>query len=302
MHFPLLRLLRHMDVGTIVVYGPQATVGLVKDNDLADYVVPETKKPGIFELSRTLRRHAPARCICFPKSLRPPVAAWLAGVPERIGVTDGCAAIFNTHHSPFWSVNGFFVHRYREAMVKRWPSLPPLPFSDYIPSVQVDRPEKGYVCLIPGSAWPPKSWPVDRFRRLAAIAVESGLDVMVLGTPHEADLGDTILEGLGDRGRNLCGHTDLPQAAAWLHGAVAAIGNDSGLSHLAAACGTKTIAIFGPTDPTASAPWGPDSTALRPQDLPCEPCFKNGCTLAEKECLIRTTPEAVWECLWPKGS
>jgi heptosyltransferase-2 len=142
---------------------------------------------------------------------------------------------------------------------------------------------------------------VERFRSLAAMAAESGLNVVVLGAAHEAGLGDTILESAGGRGRNLCGRTDLPQAAAWLHGAAAAVGNDSSLSHLAAACGTKTIAIFGPTDPTASAPWGQDVTALRPQGLPCRPCFKKGCTLVEKECLTRTTPEEVWERIRPKA-
>ncbi|MDR0498779.1 MAG: glycosyltransferase family 9 protein, partial [Holophagales bacterium] len=129
----------------------------------------------------------------------------------------------------------------------------------------------------------------------------STLDIVVLGLSHSKPLGDAILEGIGDHGHNLCGLTDLPQAAAWLHGAVAAIGNDSGLSHIAAACGTKTISIFGPTDPTTFAPWGPNSIVLRPDDLPCEPCYKKrlstaqNCPLPKKECLIRTTPEQVWE-------
>jgi len=311
MKLPILRLLRQMDVGPIVVYGPAKVVSLVQDHELADHVVPETKKLGMFEMSAMLRQYAPARCIHFHRSMRAPAAAWLANVPERIGVSDGGAFIFNTHHAPFWSATGHFVLRYGAALAKRWPCLPAVPFADYRPTVKVDSPQNGYICLMPGSSWSPKSWPVDCFRELAAKARLAALDVAVLGSAQDRCLGDAILEGLGDHGHNLCGLTDLPNAAAWLAGAMAAIGNDSGLSHLAAACGTKTISIFGPTNPGATAPWGPNATALGPQGLSCCPCLKKGLPRTDKalralpckpcvqrdtlECLTRTTPEQVWQ-------
>ena len=62
---------------------------------------------------------------------------------------------------------------------------------------------------------------------------------------------------------DLCGQTSLKEAAAWLRSARAAVGNDSGLSHLAAACGTPTLALYGATDPGGSTPWGPRTRALR---------------------------------------
>jgi heptosyltransferase-2 len=281
-----------MGVGPIVVHGPEATVCLVRGHELADCVVAETGRPGAFELSAMFRRHAPERSIHFPKSLRTPIAAWLAGVPERIGVGDGGARFFNTHHAPFWGAPGHFVERYRAALEKRWPGLPPMPFADYAPGVDADAPKGGYICLMPGSVWPSKAWPPGHFRGLAQKALRSGLDVVVLGTAAERPLGDSILEGSGI---NLCGQTDLRRAAAWLHGARAAIGNDSGLSHLAAACGTRTIAVFGPTDPAASAPWGPGVTTLRPQGLPCPPCLRRECPLPERGCMEGVAPETVWE-------
>jgi heptosyltransferase-2 len=292
MQLPVLRLLRQMGIGPIVVHGPEATVCLARGHELADCVVAETGKPGILELSAMFRRHAPARSIHFPKSLRTPIAACLAGVPERIGVSDGGARFFNTHHAPFWGASGHFVERYRAALARRWPGLPPMPFAAYAPGVEVDRPGNGYICLMPGTVWPSKAWPVGHFRDLAQKALRSGLDVVVLGAASERALGDAILDG--GRGMNLCGNTDLRQAAAWLCGAGSAIGNDSGLSHLAAACGVKTIAIFGPTDPAASAPRGPCVTALKPQGLPCPPCFKRECPLPARECMEGVTPEMVW--------
>jgi len=301
MQLPVLRLLRLMGVGPIVVHGPESTVSLVADHELADYVMAEAGKPGVFDLYATLRRHAPERSIHFPKSLRPPIAAWLAGVPERIGVGDGGASFFNTHHAPFWGAQGHFVERYRTALATRWPGLPEMPYAGYAPpdgfGAGADAPKNDYICLMPGSVWPSKAWPVEHFRGLARTAIQSGLEVVVLGSISEKGLGETVLDGGGNRDRNLCGQTNLCQAAAWLHGAAAAIGNDSGLSHLAAACGTKTVAIFGPTDPAASAPLGPNVTVLKPQGLPCSPCFRRGCPLPRRECLADITPEQVWECV-----
>ena len=285
MQLPVLRLLRLMGIGPLVVWGPEATVCLVQDNELADAVIAETKKPKVSELSKTLRRHRPARSIHFPKSLRPAMAAWLAGVPERVGVSDGGADLFNTHSAPFWRAPGPFMTRYHAALAELWPHIPPMPFADYQPNAQIDRLCNGYICLMPGSVWPSKAWPVECFRDLGAMARQEGLDVIVLGAASEIGLGESIVDGLGGGGHNLCGRTDLRQAAAWLHGARAAIGNDSGLSHLAAACGTRTIAVYGPTDPSASAPWGANVITIGPQATPCSPCFMRQCPLPRRECL-----------------
>jgi len=293
MQLPILRLLRQMAIGPIVVYGPSPTVSLVKDHELADVVVAETKKTGILDLSRILRQHRPARSIHFTKSLRPGVAAWLANVPERIGVSDGGLALFNTHHAPFWNESGPFVMRYHAALVRRWPDLPGLPFANYVPAVQIDKPNDNYICLMPGSVWPSKSWPVEHFQAIARKAGQSNLDIIVLGSASERELGDAILRNC--RGQNLCGLTDLRQAAAYLYGAVAAVGNDSGLSHLAAACGTRVIAIYGPTDPNGSAPWGPNVVILKPKNLVCAPCFKRQCPLPRRNCLYDISPDQVWE-------
>jgi heptosyltransferase-2 len=230
------------------------------------------------------------------------MAAYLAGIPERIGVSDGGACIFNTHHAPFRGATGHFVERYWAALAKRWRDIPPAPFAGYAPtgglalgSLAVDVSKNGYICLMPGSVWPSKAWPMGHFRDLAQKSLLSGLDVLILGTMSEKRLGDAILDGRS--GHNLCGQTDLRQAAAWLHGAKAAVGNDSGLSHLAAVCGTRTIAIFGPTDAAASAPWGPSVTALKPQESHCSPCFRRECPLPRRECLEGITPEQAWECI-----
>ncbi|MDR2561432.1 MAG: glycosyltransferase family 9 protein [Holophagales bacterium] len=296
MQLPILRLLRRIDVGPIVVWGPAPTASLACEDGLADFVVFEEKKAEILELTKTFKEAKAARSIHFPKSLRTPIAAWLAGVPERIGVSDGGARLFNTHHAPFWKASGPFVLRYHAALAKLWPDLPPMPFADYHSTAKINVPSARYICLMPGSAWLSKSWPVEHYQAIALKALQEGMEVAVLGSLAEKNLCDTVLgdAALNGMGHNYCGQTNLREAAATLQGAVAAIGNDSGLSHLAAACGTKTIALYGPTDSAGSAPWGPDAIAVSPDASPCRPCFKKTCPLPRRTCMEDITPDMVW--------
>ncbi|HNX94354.1 MAG TPA: glycosyltransferase family 9 protein [Holophaga sp.] len=293
MQLPVLRLLRQMNIGPIVAWGPAAAVSLVEDHPLADAVVPDRGKPGVMDLTRLLHTHHPTRSIHFPKSLRPALAAFLARVPERIGVNESLAGFFNTVSGPFWSASGPFMQRYHAVLAKRWPDLPPMPFADYDPGLSIQSPEGPYICLMPGSTWPSKAWPTDHFSKLARIARDRGFGVVILGTAGESAICGSVM----DATHNLCGATNLKQAAAWLRGASGAVGNDSGLSHLAAACGTPTLALYGATDPGGSTPWGPRTASLRRDDIPCAPCFKRDCEIEGHPCLAGLDAERAWNAL-----
>lgn len=294
MQLPVLRLLREIGEGPIVVWGPKAAVSLVVDTTLCDAVLPDEGKPGPWAMARILRKHRAARSIHFPKSLRPALAAWLARVPERIGVDESLAGIFNTHSGPFWKAEGPFLLRYHAVLKRRWPDLPPMPYADFDPGVPIDQPAQPYLCLMPGSTWASKAWPAESYRTILLRARVEGFAVAVLGSPDEAD---TCAAVAGTEGIDLCGRTTLKEAAAWLRGARAALGNDSGLSHLAAACGAPTLAIYGATDPRGSTPWGPKSRGLRRNDVPCAPCFLPVCAVEGQPCLTRIGPDEAWKAL-----
>ncbi len=291
MQLPVLRILRELEVGPIVVWGPKATVGLVADTWFCDATLPDVGKPGPLQMARTLREHQAARSIHFPKSLRPALAAWLARVPERIGVDESLAGWFNTHSGPFWDAEGPFLLRYHAVLKRRWPDLPPMPYADFDPQVAIPKPEGQYLCLMPGSTWTSKAWPAEHFRTLLLEARAAGFAVAVLGSPDEAQVCDAVA---GVEGINLCGRTTLKEAAAWMRGAAAVLGNDSGLSHLAAACGAPALALYGATDPGGSTPWGPRSRGLRKEGIPCAPCFKPDCFTDGHPCLTQITPGQVW--------
>ena len=294
MQLPVLRLLRQIGEGPIVVWGPRAAVGLVEGTALCDAVLPDEGKPGPWALARILRKHRAARSIHFPKSLRPALAAWLARVPERIGVDESLAGPFNTHSGPFWKAEGPFLLRYHAVLRRRWPDLPPMPYADFDPGVSIERPIQPYLCLMPGSTWASKAWPAESYRMILLRARLEGFAVAVLGSPDEAAV---CAEVAGTEGLDLCGRTSLQEAAAWLRGARGALGNDSGLSHLAAACGTPTLAIYGATDPRGSTPWGPKSRGLRRNDVPCAPCFLPACAVEGHPCLTRIGSDEAWKAL-----
>src|SRR5207302_2311023 len=112
-------------------------------------------------------------------------------------------------------------------------------------------------------------------RRLA----EQGFTLAVVGGPDEKPLAAEIAGGAGDKVRDLTG-SDLRNAILALAAAKAAVSNDSGLLHVAAALGTPAIGIFGPTNPWHWAPLNPLAAVIETRsELPCRPCHKPTCRL-----------------------
>jgi ADP-heptose:LPS heptosyltransferase len=121
----------------------------------------------------------------------------------------------------------------------------------------------------PAANWAGKQWPAARFaeavRRLTGPGgVLAGARVAVLAAGHERDQARPVIEALpAPRVLDLVGAVDLPTAAACLRRCRAFLGNDSGLMHLAAAAGTPTLGLFGPSHTQRYRPWGPRAAFLR---------------------------------------
>lgn len=130
------------------------------------------------------------------------------------------------------------------------------------------------ICVAPGAGAPFKIWPAERFAALlqrltGPHGALPGAMVAALGGPGEEALGERALRGLDrERAVNLAGRSDLLSTAALLEGARLYIGNDSGLTHLAAAAGAPTLALFGPTPDQLYRPWGPNAAVVRGEDAP----------------------------------
>jgi ADP-heptose:LPS heptosyltransferase len=150
--------------------------------------------------------------------------------------------------------------------------------------------------LHPGSGSPRKCWPAARFAALGKALSARGFAVSFLLGPAETRLAG-ILAGLGVPAQALWREDSLVRAAATLAQAAGFIGNDSGITHLAAFLGLPTVAVFGPSDPVRWAPPGTCAALLRPA-LECAPCHETAKTnCASPRCLMDTEPEEVLHAL-----
>ena len=107
----------------------------------------------------------------------------------------------------------------------------------------------------------------------------------MVGGPGEKALAAEIVASGGARVRDLTG-TDLRNGILAMAAAEVAISNDSGLMHIAAALGTPTMGIFGPTSPHLWAPLnGLAATVQTKTVVPCQPCHRPICTLNDHRCM-----------------
>lgn len=111
-----------------------------------------------------------------------------------------------------------------------------------IPRIECPHGDGGFAVIHPFSGSPKKCWPLDRYQALARV-IEPHMPIRWCAGPEEPLPGAVRI-------------ADLYELACWLATARIYVGNDSGITHLAAAVGTPVVALFGPTDPGIWAPRG----------------------------------------------
>jgi heptosyltransferase III len=176
-----------------------------------------------------------------------------------------------------------------------------------------------YVVIHPGPLTAYKRWPLGHWKTVIEWLSTQGLQVVLSASPaqQDLDLNRDILTLLNvecrDNVIDTQGQLNLAQAGTLLRNALFYIGVDTSISHLAAACNTKTIALFGPTPPSNFGPWPNGFAGTKPYHLrarsqtvgnvtilqgpgECVPCRKAGCDdhiNSRSECLNLLEPELV---------
>ena len=245
-------------------------------------------------LAARLRREGYGTALVMLRTWKSALAPFLAGIPERIGFAGEWR---------FLLVNDLrWGERKLPRMIDRCAALalprgakPPAEWP--APQLEVPAAEiaawrarhglggerRPVAALAPGAIGPAKRWTSAGYAALARALLADGFAVWVLGGPSEKSLAAEIV---GDSdARDLTGH-DLRDAAIALAGASVAVSNDSGLMHVAAAVGTPTVAIFGPTSPWHWAPLNPlAATVVTESKLACQPCHRPVCRLGHHRCM-----------------
>jgi heptosyltransferase-2 len=149
--------------------------------------------------------------------------------------------------------------------------------------------------LCPGSVnSEAKRWPADYFAELAdLLREERGAQALIMGAPSENVLASEIAAAIrSHRAVNLAGVTDMVTSLAVMALCAMVISNDTGSAHLAVAASAKTLTVFGPTVPGATAPFGPQSYVVK-GEAACAPCRHYRCPKEGHPCMRSVTPEAV---------
>jgi heptosyltransferase-3 len=161
-----------------------------------------------------------------------------------------------------------------------------------------------YAVVHPSPMYRYKAWPESAWAALVAELCRQGLQVLITGGPasHERELAERVAEASAARTQVsvVSGDLSLAQLAPLFAGASVFVGPDTATTHLAAASGSPTIALFGPSNPCAWAPWplgceirigspwqfrGADQQAhnvwllqgTRERSTGCIPCLREGC-------------------------
>jgi len=244
---------------------------------------------------------------------RSALMARLAGCPVRIGFANG------REGSPFFyslrvgvpAQEMHAVDRYllvSDALGAARPATPQFRFtvspadrervSDVLGRAGV-RAGSPWIAVHVSARWPTKRWPLESFAAVADRLHEEGAGPLVLiGGPDDRADAQTMQALVKTSSIiDVTGLTQLGLLPALLQAASVLVTNDSGPLHVAAAVGTPVVALFGPTSPVRTGPYGTQHRVLT-HPLPCSPCFSRRCTHAiDRECLTGIVPEQVVEAI-----
>ncbi|MEN6374943.1 MAG: lipopolysaccharide heptosyltransferase I [Smithella sp.] len=155
---------------------------------------------------------------------------------------------------------------------------------------------KKFIVVNPVAYWETKLWDDEKFAGLADL-IKTKLNIEVVFTGSEQESIEKISAQMKNKAVNLVGETTLPELAYLYKKALMLITTDSGPMHLAAAVGTPVVALFGPTDPQRTGPYGPGHTIIR-SDLPCSPCLLKKCPT--RKCMQDISPQQVMAAIEQK--
>lgn len=153
--------------------------------------------------------------------------------------------------------------------------------------------DKKFIAINSVAYWETKLWSDEKFACLADMIYHQ-LNMKVVFTGEKKEPIEKITSLMTAENINLGGETTLPELACLYQRACLLITTDSGPMHLAAAMGIPVIALFGPTDPARTGPYGLGHTVIR-TEMPCSPCFLKKCST--KQCMKDISPRQVFAAI-----
>lgn len=155
---------------------------------------------------------------------------------------------------------------------------------------------KEFIILNPGSGWVTKSWaPINYGLLHNRIKKQLGMSTVLTWGPGEEGLVKEVMATCQSE-PPVTFPTTIPQFIALARRARIFVGGDTGPLHLAAACKTPVVGIFGPTDPLRNGPFHKSDLVVS-QPVPCGPCYKRTCEKYRCQCLNLVTVDQVFAAI-----
>ncbi len=261
--------------------------------------------PEVWQSLQDLRAHRFDWVIDLQSLARSGIVAWLANPQLAIGLDDpreGAPAFYDVAvrrpsfhtHAVDWYLA--VLHHLGIPVHSRFCWIP-----ERTPAAQAIRkqwPATGHpwIALQAGARWDNKRWPPEAFAQLVS---ELGCALpearfALLGSTSDRCLTRQVAQALPERTLDLAGLTSLSEMIEWIRRCDLFVSNDTGPMHAAAALGKPVVAIFGPTEPRRTGPYGQIETALQNRSLACVPCLRNACHHHPPlECLASLSPRQV---------
>jgi ADP-heptose:LPS heptosyltransferase len=247
---------------------------LATETGLFDDIIIDDRPKGLdlrawLALRHRLRHHRFDRVYDLQTSDRSGIYAWLlrpGPMPEWSGIAWRCSHPHANRERDRQHTMDRQAEQLLMAGIYPTPLVPWLPTAGTLPSAVAGR---RFAMLIPGSSprHLAKRWPAYRYGELAARLRDAGYLPVVVGVAGEEPLGDAIRD-LCPQAVDLIGHTDVAALAALARAAALTVGNDTGVTHVAAAGGNPVVVLFSQaSDPRLCAPRGKLVEVLIEPDL-----------------------------------
>jgi heptosyltransferase II len=254
--------------------------------------------------------------LLFPNSFQSALIPFLSRIPVRIGYNKDLRGLLLTHPVavPEWKNRRHEVFYYlnlvseaerrllgRDTVSRMMPDISLEVSEDRkqwarkkLASAGVDLARKTVLLGVGSTNSQAKRWPAERFAALCdLLQKELWANVVLVGSAGDRDAADIVNDLAIHKPIDLIGSTTVAEAAAIASVADLLITNDMGLAHVAPAVDTRTIVIFGPTDPETTRPFS-DKAAIIRHDVPCSPCMLRVCPI-DHRCMTGISPDAVLE-------
>ena len=282
---------------------------IIADNPLLDEVIVLKKGVGGFlSAVKNIRKAGYDTVIDLQGLFRSGLMTLLSGASEKTGFSNAreLAHLFYNHKVAVPPGTVHAVERYLEILKPIQNDRPHFPLytdiddakwvKDFLRTNNLSH-ARPLIAVNPSARWEKKRWPITSYAALINQLIrELKAGIIILGSKEDIPLAEKISFLASGRPVVSAGKTSLKTLSALLERVDLLVTNDSGPMHIAAALGTPVVALFGPTNPGLTGPYGDGHIVIR-KEMECSPCLRGPCIHGRPICMEAITEEEVMEAV-----